>query len=653
MKTAAVFTPFANLGGSLSFVAAFEQMLLYNAFWNNRLDVVQGILDILGGGSIVASRHDFATLPPSWLITRQGNDLYITITGTVNAQQWIGNISGVISSPYPPFTNQAHSFFADSWTSVSPQIRAAMPSDYLACRLHFVGFSYGAAVAWLLALEYLQATPSQYVDYLGMGGPKSLTSGYTGPLPAPAFMLGDVGDVFPYVPPNGVLAVAFSVANAWRFSVPSSWRHYTRNYLFDSSTGLTSLENGRWDSTPDPQVAAMTYARHDSYVYLTGLQRIFNDNRTGEVADALNRIAVGLISGLPVQLPAVVNNPNASANLPAANSALFLGQDGGVLTPNNTQTIETISAELVSVAVTGAILSGVIGSLSMSVKATFFFRDGLGNGFSESWYRSGDLGGIQPTTITQNYLNRRMAISGTNTDFIKARFSQIPANRIVTNVFPGDLNGLVPTTGTFSGAGHGDEGSDISNTSLNIEKRGGVHTGRMYLRGLPDLVVSKGGQYVPIANYGTLLRNFFTYMSGASWMYQAEDVVQSATSRILSVAPNVGGNGSIVLTLEDPIFDPTPPPGQLNTNVNGSISGMVWNKNLNGPLVVRVTGAATCESIRPIAMSTYRQPPNPKFKANYGILYALTSLQVQRAGHRKAGRPFAISAGRVKNRARG
>jgi hypothetical protein len=289
----------------------------------------------------------------------------------------------------------------------------------------------------------------------------------------------------------------------------------------------------------------------------------------------------------------------------------------------------------------------------MSVKVTFFFRDGLGNGFSESWYRVGDLGSLSPQVLTANYLIKRMQVSGTNTDFIKARFSQVPANRIIRNVWPYDLGGLTPTSGTFTGGGHDNEGSDISNTSLNLEKRGGPHPGRMFLRGLPDVIVSKGGQYIPFGNYGTLMNSFITYMIGSQWQYQAEDIGESAQTRILSVVPNVNGSGSLVFTLEDPIFNPTPFPGQLGEHVNANVSGMVWNKNINGPLVVRVTGAATCESIRPIALSTYRQPPNPFLKVNFGALFLLNGLSVQRAGHRKAGRPFAISAGRVKNKARG
>jgi hypothetical protein len=648
-----MFTPLAQTGGELSFRAAFEQMLVHYAFFYERNDVVQQILDVLGGGTIVAFRYDSATLPPSWIILRQGNELWIHTTGTVNQSQWIGNIAGVISSPYPPFSCQAHSFFADSWTTVSPQIRAAMPADYLSCNLHFVGHSYGAAVAWLLALEYLQATPTQRVDYLGLGGPKSLTSGYNGPLPSPAFLLGNVGDGVCFLPPNGVLAVAFALSNAWRFSVPSTWRHYTRNYLFDSGTFLTRPEAGTWDSLPGPDTIALTYNRHNPTTYLQGLLGIYTGNSGGSQSPELISIASAMLNGTAVQLPAVANNPNASANLPAANTGLFLGQDGGVLTPNNTTTIEAISGHLVSVVAADAILSGFGRSDFMSVKVTFFYRDGLGNGFSESWYRNGDLDGIQPVTIATNYLTRRMAITGTTTDFIKARFSQIPANRIVRNVWPYDLPGITPTSGTFNPA-HGDEGSDISNTSLNIEKRGGSHTGRMFLRGLPDLIVQKGGQYVPVANFATLMNNFINYMTGSSWLYEAEDTGESVKTGVASVVTNPNGNGSIIITTAVPIFVALPPPaGTLNSNVNASLSGFVWNRNLNGPLVVRVTGASTCESIRPIALSTFRPAPNPQIKVNFGELFTLTGMAVQRAGHRKAGRPFAVSAGRVRNKARG
>lgn len=648
-----MYTPFATTGGNLNFAAAFEQMLTHYAFFYERNEVVQGILDVLGGGTIVASRYDLTTLPPSWLIVRQGNDLWIHTTGTVNQQQWIGNVAGVISSPYPPYACQAHSFFSDSWTTVSPQIRAAMPADYLSCKLHFVGHSYGAAVAWLLALEYLQATPTQTVDYLGLGGPKVLTENYGGPLPMPAFMLGNVGDGVCFLPPNSALAVAFAFTNAWRFSVPSNWLHYTRNFLFDSGTFVTRPEAGLWDSLPDPEVIALTYNRHNPTTYVQGLLGIYQDLQQGAQGAALSRIATSLLNGTPVQVPTVANNPNATANLPAANSGLFLGQDGGVLNPNNTTTIEAVSGQLVSVVVTDAILSRSSRSNGMSVKVTFFFRDGLGNGFSESWYRVGDLSSLNPQVLTANYLIKRMQISGTNTDFIKARFSQVPANRIIRNVWPYDLGGLTPTSGTFTGGGHENEGSDISNTSLNIEKRGGPHPGRMFLRGLPDVVVSKGGQYIPTGNYGTLMNSFINYMIGNNWQYQAEDVGESAVTRILSVAPNVNGSGALVFTLEDPIFNATPFPGQLGEHVNANVSGMVWNKNINGPLVVRVTGDSACESIKPIALSTYRQPPNPLFKTNFGAQFLLTGLSVQRAGHRKAGRPFAISAGRVKNKARG
>lgn len=169
--------------GSINPLALLEQACAVQAVTADNRAALETLLANSGGGTVLAFHYQSTTWPPSWSLSRQGNDLIISVAGTANILQWFGDVIGVFAIDYPGNGCKRHSFFAAAAISVLTQMQAFFPPDVGQCRLKIAGTSYGGAVAFLIALQWLSSFPGADVQQFGIASPKSLTTGYTGPLP--------------------------------------------------------------------------------------------------------------------------------------------------------------------------------------------------------------------------------------------------------------------------------------------------------------------------------------------------------------------------------------------------------------------------------------------------------------------------------------
>lgn len=645
-----MFSEFVDHASIVNLDALFEQAAGVLAVYDNRRDLAENILAIRGGGQVLAWQFQDTSWPPSWALLRQDNRLYFWIAGTVNFPQLIANIVGVFSVDNAPYGNRVHSFFRRSASTLRMQIDASLPADYKSCDVYFCGHSYGAAVALLIATDWRLQVPAARVEVLALALPKSMTTGFGGTLPQRVIAVNTVGDGVPYLPPNGVLSAAQGPLTIWDLGIPINWTHYGEQYQIDAQGVVSRVGVPGYDAMPDPYVIASTLGAHKTGNYLQWIGTGWKTQINAGPDLAILPIAAELLTIRNAQNFDVNIDLAAFVDVPAQNAQVFLNQDGGPLNEGNLARVENFNGELVQVLPGNAILPAQPFGLEsgMPVKILFCYTDGTKAGFSEAWYMNA-IPGTGALRLISDYVGFRMRMSGFDTNFEFARVSTSPADGNPTVFYPRDLIIGTPINGVFSKV-RGDDaiGSDVGSTALLCVKRAASKSARIFIRGLPDETFFNGGKIWDNAAWFTAFNNWATYVKANLYGFQGVDKTTKEKSAVLTCVQRP--DGGIGLTVQDAIFNA---PADVGKNFSGRIAGCIWNKNLNGPLIVVCDGVSSFHSLKPIAINNFQLAPAMTFQFARPMIYQPVDVGIERETERKPGRPFGVAVGRAKVKARG
>lgn len=588
-----MFAPFVDEIGLPNIDALFEQATGVLAIYDNRRDLAENLLGVVGGGQVLAWQYQDTSWPPSWALLRQGNRLYLWIAGTVNFPQIIQNIVGVFGADNSPFGNRVHSFFKASANDLFTNILPNLPPDWMACDCFLAAHSYGAATALLLANSLRLAVPGMQVELMGFAMPKSMTLGFNGLFPQRFFCIQADGDAIPFLPPNGILSAAQGPLGIWDIGIPITWTQYGEQFTLKSGGTVTRAIPGDFDAIPGPSLIAGTPGAHVMPNYLQWILNGWKAQNGQGQDEAIVPIAVELL-GIRIAQNGNVNINLANfVDVAAQNAQVFLNQDGGPLNEGNIPLVENFTGELVQVLPGNAILPALFSlQAGQMIKVLYSFTDGTKSGFSESWYLDGIPAGQSAAGMIGNYLNSRLALSGLQTVFQFARISTVPPNKNPTVIFPRQLGPNAATEGYFAPArGQPSLDSDVGSTALLCAKQTATKTARLFLRGLPDDVFQKAGEIWANALWLAKFKNYSDFLFETGYGFLGSDPTARKVSPVASVTQNL--NGSIAITTTLAIFTAGAfPAGDVGAHFASRITGSIWNTNLNGPLTVICDGVS-------------------------------------------------------------
>jgi pimeloyl-ACP methyl ester carboxylesterase len=217
--------PLFTNDGSPSPLGALQLTAILQCLQVNDLPRARQIVEVIGGGNLLAWQFQPDTWPPSWTAWSSGSDRYIILAGTSNAAQWMGHLAGVYGVDYPGFPNVvAHGMFLIAWLAgIRPPLLAVL-GPLMGLRVHLFGHSYGGAVAFLGALDLARTGGAAEVECLTIGQARALSPGYNGVLPARYARLAGVLDPVPRLPCDQALTLLNPFAAV--FSRELNWSHY-------------------------------------------------------------------------------------------------------------------------------------------------------------------------------------------------------------------------------------------------------------------------------------------------------------------------------------------------------------------------------------------------------------------------------------------
>jgi len=639
-----MFAPFQTEGGHPNPQAAVEQMTLIVCVGYNAQALALRLLGAVGGGTLLAWHFDEKSWPPSWALFRQGNNIYLSIYGTVNTQQWYGNVVGVFGRPYGVFPNQVHAFFEDAWMNVLAQVRPNLPDDYPTCNFKFIGHSYGGAVAFLGSTYWQRLFPAQAVEFWGFSNPKSLTTGYPGALAATRFLFADPADAVSWVPPGSTIQAVSRTTPLFLFGIPVRWNHYATCYTIDTRGNITFRDPSYFNGVVTPYLIGQTVVTHDSQRMTRQCVTWFQSLEGENASPAIVNLAETAAALEAVQDQNVNINIADSVNIPYQNDAVFLNQAGGALTPSNLLTVNQLTGGLVGPNAANSILSPLArGVFTMAVKATFFWNVNQA-GLSESWYLPGPANPLLvPLAGLGTYIQRRLGVSGAQTQFDYVRLSSVGASRQVQVYYPEDF-AAASILITPAPRSNGD--SDFGGTALLIRKISGLFFSRFFLRGVSDNMIASGGLYKPTAAYAGYITSLQTFLVGAGYAWSGVGTPPNPPAGITTAVQNA--DQTIAFTLAGNLFTGVP----IGNRVVVRISRQVAPRYLNGSYTVTVLAANQCMTIKPYPLSGFIAGTG-RMSMSGQSYKVITALEVEKVVKRGPGRPSGLYRGRAKNRVTG
>jgi len=283
----------------------------------------------------------------------------------------------------------------------------------------------------------------------------------------------------------------------------------------------------------------------------------------------------------------------------------------------------------------------------MTLKITFVLTDRI-NSFSESFYSNGESVADLNQNQIKNYINARMLISGVQTTMEYVRVSVVGQARRVRVFlpanFPPDTNGAGRAPNALN-AGQATE-SDAAFTAILVRKNSATSFSRFYMRGIPDYLVVRGGQFVKDAVFAENFTNYADTIVNNAWGWYGVAGGGVVKAGITGMVQN--NDGHVTFTMSENFF----PEDFANKKYSVRVSGQAQPRNINGPLVVFATSRTVARSLRPIAINTFVAGNGVMSRSNLGLVQIL-SLVMERVVRRGAGRPFGLSAGRQRAQVRG
>lgn len=634
------FHEFASLPNFPDDDALLEQSSMMGAIYWNRPDKAQEIIGICGGGSLLAFDFDQPSWPPSFVAYRQGNNVFVNVTGTHNENQVYGDILGIFGREFPAGGNRVHSFFDDAWDDLWLRLQPNFPVGWQGMHIHLCGHSLGAAAAFIGALRLKIANPGTTISYLGFAQPRAMTFGYVGALPDTSINMISDGDIIPRIPFSVFRPSVLDDVVAWATGVSIDWRHYGAQVLIFNSGDISDEMPVPGIAFDLPGVVFSTFAEHRIANYMARIKSRWTW-RVNQGQNVALLPVIDFITGLPEAQNLNVNiDALASVNVAAQNTITFLEPVGGPLTVQNLPTVNNISGQILGLTAVDPIFSGGVGGRgAMDLKVTFFLSNEKG-GTSETFYLPGKDFTQYSTAQVLAYWNERRKISGKNTGFEYARVSDV-ANPRNVQVYPWrDLN-LTGTTGYGTGGGYAgaDGNSDYASVALLARRVSGNKFGQFWLRGVPDGLYIAPSTTAPIA---TFINNFDLYKAmviagGYSW--KGVTAAGAQTTDVLSAV--TGADGTALFTLADNIFAAVP----VGKHVVVRVSGQVSPKNINGQYTVEVKSPNTCKTLGALPVVNFVAGTGKmNFKAT--AFYPIQGLKMMRITTRRAGRPFGVLVGR-------
>lgn len=642
------FTPWMTEEKEPNPVAMLEQLLgVACTYWNRGADLTD-MIALRGGGSILAFHWNPDTLPPSWILYRQGNDLFLELAGTVNNQQILNHLTGLFVKFYQDTFVQVHSFFEAQSIEIFSQLIEALPPDFMDCTLHVAGHSYGGSVGYLIAIEFIRLFPTMRVQFMGIAPSKAICFGLQRTQPLPNFHWSATSDPVVFLPPGQMISDVESPEQQLVFTLPLQWRHYSTGYWIFLDGTLHRADQNSYNALPNPLFVSQGITNHAMKglaVLLTGLMLKTPHTADDEILlDKLNTI-VNLPEPQADDFPFAVRD---FIDIPFVNANLFNEPIDGPLTPDNVLRVNNVQGSPDVPGPGNAILGASTGGSSMPCKITFFYTTNIG-GFSESWIANVPYNSITMRQHIKPYWSARKGVTGRTTFLSYVRIADLTSPRLVLISTEDEIKATISNQGDGISGPATDAESDISSTALLIRRANLGNTSHLFLRGVPDGVVDSGGKYDPIGGFAQKMANFIQAVVNLEWGWYHRTVMAGFPDQLVDATVNADGTLTFQ-TLNNGFF------GLLaNKNYQLTISQCRSSANLNGTWVFRVgTAANLAKTTKKGALGAFKGPDGLVTMYNSPRTFLpMLSGQVIKPVERRFGRPFGLAVGRAKNRPRG
>jgi len=268
------------------------------------------------------------------------------------------------------------------------------------------------------------------------------------------------------------------------------------------------------------------------------------------------------------------------------------------------------------------------------IRATFFFKDTNNYGWSETIHNlAQDLTQVMTRAASLGISRRNLLGDSARLVFIRVSDDLVKRDSRVTQIPIGDQ---VTRLGAATAA-------DIANTNLvvRMETDSPIKRRTLYMRGIPDNIVTNSGRYTPDGGFANAFELWAAKILGDSWALRTRDGTQPPHN--ITLALQDPATGLVTITTADAHgFALTE--GILITGARGATQ-------INGTFVPFSIPSATTFVIK---LSQLIQPYSGNGvvrKLGY-VLGAITDSQVMRVSHRIAGRPFDSPVGRRRARTR-
>lgn len=261
----ATFTPLVDYTGKINGEALLEQIAgMVTLYWGDE-DSAQQVVDLCGGGSILVWHYEPTQNLPCIALVKQGNTYVVWIAGTVNVNQWIGNVMGAAC----PLTFQegvlVHQFFWNLSQSLLVYGSPFLPPVGSGAKFVVAGHSLGGAVAQIIGLLLGQTYGKDNVSVLGLAQPKAFTKGLNGAEKWGNYVRVRVlNDPIPMLPPDSDLAYFASFVSPLAIaSAGFRWMHYGTGYLLGADGSITpDLPLSYWEQVPGQWLVNVQITNH-------------------------------------------------------------------------------------------------------------------------------------------------------------------------------------------------------------------------------------------------------------------------------------------------------------------------------------------------------------------------------------------------------
>ena len=267
------------------------------------------------------------------------------------------------------------------------------------------------------------------------------------------------------------------------------------------------------------------------------------------------------------------------------------------------------------------------------IRATFFFKDDGGFGWSETIHSSkATLASVETSAIA--LASRRIACMGNSSHLVFLRISDdlVRRDSLIDKISPGSTTNPNPAAG----------GSDSANLCLLIALKSGSMVRRsLYMRGIPDNCVTDSGQFTPSGPFTNAFNSWSQMILADGWAIRSRDPL--APTAVIVGLTQAPGTGLITVT--------TLLPHGFQPNDSVSITQVKGATTANGSWSIFSVPSTTTFTFGSFQLLPPWQGGGLARKGAFTI-NQIDTVQANRVSHRISGRPFDAPRGRRKARSR-